>query len=280
MMSVLSVENLSFTFAHTTQPVLRDISFALEAGTVTALVGPNGAGKSTLCHALTGFIPHFMHGVMRGRVLVEEKDTAQTPLAELVTRVGMVFQNPFNQISGAKLTVAEEVAFGLENLGVPRAEMQERVKCVLELFKLEEAAGQSPYALSGGQQQRLALASIFVMEPPILVLDEPTSQLDPAGTRQVMETIAVLAAQGVTILLAGPKLEWAANLASRVLVLYEGRLVADGTPQQVLPRAHEWHLVETRYARAARRAREYNLVASDKPLPLTVGQAFEFFGAD
>lgn len=279
-MSAISVENLAFSFPHATHPVFRDVSFALQSGTVTALVGPNGAGKSTLCHALAGFIPHVMRGTLRGRVLVKERDTAQTPLSELVAQVGMVFENPFNQISGAKLTVAEEIAFGLENLGIRRSEMQERVERMLELFQLREAAVQSPYALSGGQQQRLALASIFVMEPPILILDEPTSQLDPVGTRQVMETIGVLAAQGVTILLAEHKLEWVANLASRVLVLWEGQLVADGRPEQVLPRANEWNLIETRYARAARRAREMNLVPSEKPLPLTLEQALDFFEVD
>jgi energy-coupling factor transport system ATP-binding protein len=276
-MPVLSVENLTFTFAHATRPALGDVSFELEGGTVTALVGPNGAGKSTLCYAFAGFIPHLMQGALRGRVLVEGRDTAQTPLAELVTRIGMVFQNPFNQVSGAKLTVSEEVAFGLENLGVPRPEMQKRVARVLELFKLSQSAEQSPYALSGGQQQRLALASIFAMEPPILILDEPTSQLDPAGTREVMEAVGVLATQGVTIVIVEHKLEWVANHASRVLVLSEGRLVADGTPEQVLPRADEWSLVETRYARAGRRARELGLVPSDKPLPLTLEQARAFF---
>ena len=194
-MSILTVENLAFKYLQSNAPALQGVSCAFERGTVTAVVGANGAGKSTLCYALAGFIPHFFKGEMQGSVRVNDADTRQTPLADFVTVVGMVFQNPFNQISGAKLTVFEEVAFGLENLGVPRDEMKARVDRALNLFGLESASEHAPFALSGGQQQRLALASVFVMDPPIMVLDEPTSQLDPEGTRQVMETVQKLAAR-------------------------------------------------------------------------------------
>lgn len=278
-MAILFVEQLSFRYHQAKTLALRDVTCEIESGTVTAIVGANGAGKSTLCAALAGFVPHFFKGEMQGRVRVNGTDTFKTPLAELVTQVGMVFQNPFNQISGAKLTVEEEVAFGLENLGVPRGEMEARIQRALELFGLEEAANQSPYALSGGQQQRLALASIFVMEPPVMVLDEPTSQLDPQGTREVMETVQTLAAQGRTIVLVEHKLEWVARLASRVLVLDKGGLAAEGEPRLILGRADEWGLNETRYARAARLARERGLIGKDTPLPQTLEQAKEAFGA-
>jgi energy-coupling factor transporter ATP-binding protein EcfA2 len=215
---------------------------------------------------------------MQGAVRVNGADTKQTPLAEIVTQAAMVFQNPFNQISGAKLTVFEEVAFGLENTGVPRDEMKARVDRALDLLGLESAAAQSPFALSGGQQQRLALASVFVMDPPIMVLDEPTSQLDPEGTREVMATIQTLAAQGRTIVLVEHKLEWVARLASRVLVLEHGSLVADGDPNALLARANEWSLNETRYARAARLAQKRGLVSNDAPLPQTLEQATSLFG--
>ncbi|HZQ10067.1 MAG TPA: ABC transporter ATP-binding protein [Anaerolineae bacterium] len=274
-MSILSVRNLSFRYQQATVPALRDISFEVESGTVTAIVGANGAGKSTLGYALAGYIPHFFKGEMQGTVRVNNADTRQTPLASLVTQVGLVFQNPFNQISGAKLTVAEEVAFGLENLGVPREEMTMRVQRALELFGLDQVANQSPFALSGGQQQRLALASIFVMEPPVMVLDEPTAQLDPVGTREVMESIVALAQRGQTIVFMEHKLEWVARLASRVLVLDQGALVAIGEPRQLLARADEWGLNETRYARAARLAKARGLIAKDALLPQTLEQARE-----
>ncbi len=276
-MSILFVHNLNFQYAQTSAPALRDINLQIEPGTVSAIIGANGAGKSTLAYALAGYIPHFFKGSMQGTVRINGADTAKTPLSDLVTRVGMVFQNPFNQISGAKLTVFEEVAFGLENLGIPRDEMKSRVDRTLALFGLEQAADQSPFALSGGQQQRLALASIFVMNPPIMILDEPTSQLDPEGTKQVMESIQALVAEGKTIVLIEHKLEWIARLASRVLVLNHGALVADGEPRLILSRAAEWALNETRYARAARLAKEKNLINTTAPLPQTLEQATAFF---
>lgn len=276
-MSILTVEHLSFKYLQSTSPALRDVTCEIQPATITAVVGANGAGKSTFCYALAGFIPHFFKGTLDGTVHVNGADTRTRTLSDLVTQVGMVFQNPFNQISGSKLTVSEEIAFGLENLGIPRTEMETRIHRALELFGLEKAAHQSPFALSGGQQQRLALASIFVMEPPIMVLDEPTAQLDPAGTRDVMETIQTLAAQGRTIVLVEHKIEWVARLASRVIVLDHGALVADGEPRAVLSRAHEWGLNETRYARAARLAQERGLAANDQPLPQTLEQAEQFF---
>lgn len=276
-MAAISIKNLSFSYAQAKEPTLRDVSFEVQPGQVTAILGANGAGKSTLGYALAGYIPHFYRGAMQGSVIVDGLDTAKSSLSELVTRVGMVFQNPFNQISGAKLTVEEEIAFGLENLGIAREEMRERVARALALFDLTGAAKQSPYALSGGQQQRLALASIFAMEPPILVLDEPTSQLDPAGTREVMESVAVLASRGMTIVLIEHKLEWVAMLAARVIVLAQGTLAANGTVSEALPRANEWGLNETQYEQTARMAREAGLVTKGKRLPLTLEQAREFF---
>lgn len=277
-MSILTVESLSFKYLESSTLALKQVSVAFEPGSVTAIVGANGAAKSTLCYALAGFIPHFFRGEMRGSVHVNGADTRETPLAKLVTQAGMVFQNPFNQISGAKLSVFEEVAFGLENLGVPHDEIKARVDRALDLFGLEGASDQSPFALSGGQQQRLALASIFVMDPPIMVLDEPTSQLDPEGTREVMGTIQKLAAQGRTIVMVEHKLEWIARLASRVLVLDHGALVADGESGAILSRAQEWGLNETYYARAARLAQERGLVSAAGSLPQTLEQATRFFG--
>jgi energy-coupling factor transporter ATP-binding protein EcfA2 len=276
-MSILSAQHLTFSYAHSKSPALRDISCEFAPGSITAIAGANGAGKSTLAYALAGYIPNFFKGELQGHVLVDGLDTSKASLAGLVTKVGMVFQNPFNQISGSKLTVFEEVAFGLENLGVSRHEMKSRVEDALALFGLTNASDQSPFALSGGQQQRLALASIFVMETPIMVLDEPTSQLDPEATAQVMDTIKVLAQRGRTVILVEHKLEWIARLASRLLVLERGVLVADGEPRTLLARAGEWRLVETRYARAARLTQERGLLVPDIKLPQALEQAISVF---
>ena len=195
-MAIIEIENLTYSYPHTDQPALRDLILQIEAGEFVAVIGANGAGKSTLCYTLTGFVPHFFQGEMVGRVSVAGLETREHPLEDLVLVSGLVFQNPFNQISGAKFTVYEEIAFGLENLGVPREEMAPRIKQVMALTDITEMADRSPYALSGGQQQRVALASMLVMEPQVLVLDEPTSQLDPLGSREVFAVIRELSRQG------------------------------------------------------------------------------------
>jgi energy-coupling factor transporter ATP-binding protein EcfA2 len=202
-------------------------------------------------------------------------------VAELAGTVGLVFANPFNQITGARFTVREEIAFGLENLGVPREKMESRVADVMALAGLTGVADRSPYALSGGQQQRLAIASVLVMDPQILVLDEPTSQLDPVGTREVFSVLHDLAAtDDITIVLASHKLEWVAVYADRVIVLDDGRVVADGPPADILasPDLPGHGVRPTRYTQAAVAAQAAGAVGPGKrPLPVTLEQAIEFF---
>jgi energy-coupling factor transporter ATP-binding protein EcfA2 len=231
---------------------------------------------------LAGFIPHHFQGELRGRVSVDGLDVAATPLAELVTHVGLVFQNPFNQLSGAKLTVTEEVAFGLENLGVPRQEMPRRVAAALELMGLGGLADRSPYALSGGEMQRVALASVLVMEPRVIVLDEPTAQLDPLGTTQVFRAIrSLVAARGGTVVLAEHKTEWIAVFADRVIALYDGEIALDGPPREVLtsPRLPELGIRVSPFIQAARAAREMELWPREQALPTTLEEALAGFRA-
>ncbi|MBK6793309.1 MAG: ABC transporter ATP-binding protein [Anaerolineales bacterium] len=136
-----------------------------QEGEFVSVIGPNGAGKSTLCYALAGFVPHFFKGEISGEIEVDGKLSSKSTLDTWVLNVGLAFQNPFNQISGAKYTVFEEIAFGLENIGVPRDEMKKRVEDAMSLTGISELADRSPYSLSGGQQQRVALTSILVMRP-------------------------------------------------------------------------------------------------------------------
>src|SRR3990170_6101865 len=177
---MITVQDLTYTYPGATGPSLSGLSLTVPAGQVCAVIGANGAGKSTLCHALTGFIPHFFRGTLQGGLRVADLSIPDTPLAELAGTIGLVFQNPFNQITGARFSVLEEVAFGLENLGIPREEILDRCRSALRLTGLGSLGDRSPYALSGGQQQRLAIASMLAMRPRLLVLDETTSQLDPA----------------------------------------------------------------------------------------------------
>jgi energy-coupling factor transporter ATP-binding protein EcfA2 len=277
---LISVEDFSYQYSASDEPALRDIYLHIEAGSFVALLGANDAGKSTLCYALSGFVPHFFGGQATGRITINDHDLRQEQPADLAGDIGLVFQDPFNQISGARFTVREEVAFGLENLGVARAEMDARIDRVLEQTGLLELAMRSPYALSGGQQQRLALASVMVMQPRVLILDEPTSQLDPAGTLEVFASLKQMAQAGdTTIILAEHKLEWIASFAERAMLLQAGQIVDDGQPTAVITgeRARAADLGATRFTRAAELSKEHGLVNRDRPLPVDLQAAVKFF---
>lgn len=277
---MIEVDSLSYTYPTGQRPALQELSLRIPQGQFCAVVGPNGAGKSTLCRALTGFVPHFFRGRHSGAVRLAGTVISGQPPEALVGTVGFVFDDPFHQITGARFTVREEIAFGLENLGVDRAEMQRRVQRVLADSGLAELAERSPYGLSGGQQQRLAIAAILAMEPRLLVLDEPTSQLDPAGSQQVLSALEQLnQTRKTTIVLVEHKLEWLASKVDRVLMLVDGRLVADGPAREVLGSDTGWGagVRQTRFTQAGRRAREIQLAPGDRPLPVTLEEAVAFF---
>jgi len=277
-MAIVQVSNVTYKYPLTDAPVLQNISLQIEEGEFVAVVGPNGAGKSTLCYTLAGFVPHFFKGELTGSVEVAGMESSQSTLDEWVLNVGLAFQNPFNQISGAKYTVFEELAFGLENIGVPRDEMKARVTNAMDLTGISELANRSPYSLSGGQQQRVALASILVMRPRVLVLDEPTSQMDPIGTREVFGVIRKMAEQGMTVVLVEHKVEWIAQFADRVIALKDGQILLDGTPSEVLtsPILEESGFGVARYTSVARKAQEAGLWKADR-LPVTLDEAAEGF---
>lgn len=277
---MIELETVSFTYAGESTPALEQLDLKVDAGEFWAILGPTGAGKSTLCSLLAGFIPHFYRGTLHGKVHVAGLDVPASNLAGLSERVGSVFQNPFNQVTGARYTVREEIGFGLENLGVPQREMADRIEHSLALTGLTELAERSPYALSGGQQQRLAIASILALRPSLMILDEPTSQLDPAGTGQVFNLLRELVSAGeTTVVVAEQRLEWVARLADRCLVLQAGHKVGEGTPSEVLstPGAEDWGLCETRYSRAAKAAASAGAAPLRWPLPQTLDQAAEYF---
>ena len=278
-MAIIELRGVTYRYPVSEAPALREVDLQVPRGQFLAVMGPNGAGKSTLCYAIAGFAPHFFKGQMSGTVQVAGLDSNTATLNDWVLRTGLVFQNPFNQISGAKYTVYEEVAFGLENLGVPREEMTQRVQRALTLTGIRELGDRSPYSLSGGQQQRVALASILVMEPQVLVLDEPTSQLDPAGSREVFGVIREMAGRGMTVVMAEHKVEWIAQFADRVIALDQGRILLDGAPGDVLtsPLLEERGFGISRYSSAARKAAALGLWPEDRPLPVTLEQAVEGF---
>ncbi len=234
MGAVIELKNVTYSYPLTDTPALKDFSCTIEEGKFYGVIGANGAGKTTLCSLIRGFAPDFFKGELSGDVLVYGKPTSAYAPGELSLKIGYVFQNPFNQISGVKDTLFEEVAFGLENFGVPVDEIEQRVTRVMELTNITDLAEKNPFELSGGQQQRVALASIIVLEPDILVIDEPTSQLDPEGTESVFKIIKAMKEQKKTIILVEHKIDLIAEYADEVLVLHEGELIRSGAKQQVL----------------------------------------------
>jgi energy-coupling factor transporter ATP-binding protein EcfA2 len=249
-------------------------------GQFYAVVGPNQAGKSTLAYAMAGYIPHFYRGRLEGKVTVAGLDTRATPLHELVLTAGLIFQNPFNQISGTKFTVREEIAFGLENLGMPRGEMRTRVDETMELVGINHLADRSPLALSGGEMQRVAIASILAMKPKVLILDEPTSQLDPIGSREVFSAVrSLISSEKMTVVMIEHKLEWVAVFADYVIAMVDGQILANGSPSSVLTldTLQMAGAGQTRYTRAARRARDLGSWPDQHELPVTLEEAEEAF---
>ncbi len=277
---MIRLSDVTYHYPRATTPALAGLSLEVPAGQFCAVIGANGAGKSTLCYTLAGFVPHFYRGKLTGGVQVAGIDVPASTLAQIAGNVGLVFANPFNQITGARFTVRDEIAFGLENLGVPKAEMEARTDDILRFAGLAGLADRSPFALSGGQQQRLAIASVLVMRPQVIVLDEPTSQLDPIGSKEVFAVLRDLAATDeATVVLAEQKLEWVAVFADRVIVLHEGRLVADGAPGDILASEEltRYGLEPTRYTQAARAAQRASLRPAGRELPVTLEEAVEYF---
>ncbi len=241
---LVRIEGLHFAYPSpragmTLPPALRDIQLSVAAGECVAIMGASGSGKSTLCLALNGLVPQATGGTFRGHVWVGGQDTRTTPVAALATQVGLVFQEAEHQL--CTLSVEDEVAFGLENLGLPADEIERRITWALEVVGLNPLRRHPPAQLSGGQQQRLALAAVLAMQPAVLVLDEPTSGLDPVGRQAVLAVLANLQRQGATILMATQDAEAAAALADRVVVLHEGAIVLEGTPRAVFGQEARLH---------------------------------------
>ena len=232
-MSVITVENLRYRYPHAKELALDGLDFSVEKGEFIGIIGENGAGKSTLSQALMGLVPQFYKGAYGGTVMVDGIEAGRTPVAQLCGHVGLVFQNPFNQLSGAKDNVYEEVAFGMQNLGVLAEEMKNRVEEALKLLDIWQYRDRNPFDLSGGQMQRVAIASVLVMRPDVMILDEPTSQLDPEGSDEVFKAVETLTGSGITILMIEQKIEKLAAYCDRILLLHKGKQIAFDTPQKV-----------------------------------------------
>lgn len=273
-MSLIEVKDLKYRYPGTTELALDGVSFTVEKGEFIGIAGENGAGKSSLSQALLGLIPQFYKGAYGGSVTVCGMDARSTPVSELCRHVGLVFQNPFNQLSGAKDTVYDEVGYGLQNLGFPPEEIRTRVESVLRCFGIWEYRDRNPFDLSGGQLQRVAICSVLAMNPDVLILDEPTSQLDPEGSEEVFHTVDELTKMGITIIMIEQKIEKLAGYCDRVLLMHQGQVVDYDTPRKIFSREDLYDLgvnppAYTRFARANALAFE------DGTLPVTHAETLE-----
>lgn len=273
-MSFIEVKDLKYRYPGTTELALDGVSFTVEKGEFIGIAGENGAGKSSLSQALLGLIPQFYKGAYGGSVTVCGMDARSTPVSELCRHVGLVFQNPFNQLSGAKDTVYDEVGYGLQNLGFPPEEIRTRVESVLRCFGIWEYRDRNPFDLSGGQLQRVAICSVLAMKPDVLILDEPTSQLDPEGSEEVFHTVDELTKMGITIIMIEQKIEKLAGYCDRVLLMHQGHVVDYDTPRKIFSREDLYDLgvnppAYTRFARANA------LVFEDGTLPVTHVETLE-----
>jgi energy-coupling factor transport system ATP-binding protein len=231
---MLQLHGIGYRYAGYATPVLHDVDLTLADGEIVGVVGANESGKSTLGLVVSGLAPGSIGGGLTGRLTIDGADMAGRPLHEFSTRVGIGFQNPATQLSGVTGSVFEEVALGPMNLGLTTRETVDRTKQALAMLGIESLAEREPRRLSGGQAQLVVIASLLAMRPAHLVLDEPTAQLDPEGTRLVGEALRRLAATGTALLVVEHKTDLLEGLCSRVVVLDGGRVVLDGAAAGVL----------------------------------------------
>ena len=233
-MSIIKIENLSVQYLEQEDKALDGISLEVNEGEFVAILGAHGAGKTTLCLSINGIVPNMINADMFGKIEVAGEVPPKIPVRELASKVGSVFDNPEFQMS--QLTVFEEVALGLQNLGVEKDTIIENITRSLELVGLAGFEERSPFEISGGQQQRLAMASALSMKPQILVLDEPTSNLDPIGKEEVFTvTRKMNKEEGLTVIIAEHEVEVIAEYADKVILLEEGKITQMGTPEELFP---------------------------------------------
>lgn len=278
-MVVIDIDDVSFRYA--TQPddemALRDVSYSIDAGDFVGITGESAAGKATFCRLIAGHIPNFYEGDLSGAIEVSGKPTTEQTLGELSSTVGFVFENPYDQLTGATSTVLEEVAFGLESLGLTRDEIRERAHEALEQIGIEDLADRHPQRLSGGQCQRVAIASVLAMRPEILVLQQPTAQLDPEGTAEVMRIVTKMNQEGFTIVMVSQDLDRLAPHLDSLLIFEDGEIVLDGSARGVLTAAAEQNMpvIVPTPVRVGYRLREEGYVDSSKPIPITLSECAE-----
>ncbi len=228
----VEIKGLSFRYRESRKYALKNVNLRVKKGEFILITGPTGCGKTTLARTFNGLIPHFYEGDFKGKVEVDGIDTRNSNVSELSRKVGLVFQNPDNQF--VTLSVKKEVAFGLENLGLPENEIKRKVEETIREFNLREIQDKPPYMLSGGEKQRTIIASVIAMGTEILVLDEPTSNLDPLSARRIIDLLHRLnKEQDKTIILIEHRTGYAAKYANRAILMADGEILLNGDPRNV-----------------------------------------------
>jgi len=232
-MALIEIKGLTYTYPGATQPSISDVSLTVQKGEFVLITGPSGCGKTTLCRTFNGLIPQFYQGELKGEIRVADLDAAKQPTYEMARHVGLVFQNPENQLFA--LSVEKDVAFGLENLGYSREEMRKRVDWAMDLTGITDLRDRSPHEMSGGQQQRVAIAAVLAMQPEIIVLDEPTSFLDPLSAQKIFDVIHDLnKTLGISVILVEHRLDLTARYADHIIIMDQGKVRLDGDTRAIL----------------------------------------------
>jgi energy-coupling factor transport system ATP-binding protein len=271
---IVAIRNLTYAYRRQSdRPALCGINLEIQRGEFVAVAGRSGSGKSTLCYCLNGLIPHSFGGHFEGEARIDGMDTRTVSVPALARKVGFVLQNAESQLVG--LSLEEDVAFGLENVALAREEIGRRTAAALSRVRLAGRAQQSPWSLSGGQKQRLAIAAAIALEAELLVLDNPTAELDPVGKLEVMRTIAQLNSEhGITVLMVNQETEEIIPYATRLVLMDGGRIVSSGSPREVINQAASLEQAGVKLPQIAEIAmRLKDRGAWDGPLPLTVDDA-------
>jgi energy-coupling factor transport system ATP-binding protein len=277
---IIEFKNVTFSYsASQDRPALKNVSLKIYEGDYVALLGLNGAGKTTLQLCLNGVVPNSIVGDYEGEILVYGNDTYDTPVREMAKYIGIVFDNPEFQLS--QMSVAEEIALGMENLGIPYEEMNVRIQEVLAIVGLSGLEERSPFGLSGGQQQRLSIASALAMQPKVLVMDEPTSNVDPIGKEEIFAVAYKLNRErNMTVIMAEHEVEVMAAYADQIILMHEGEILLNGTPEEVFSNydlIQKLGLRMPQVSEYAHRLKQAGLANLDGHYPVTLDQAAEKF---
>ncbi len=271
-MGSVRVMGLTYTYPNVTEPALQDINLTIDPGEFILLTGPSGCGKTTFCRCLNGLIPHFYNGGMKGEIEIDGLSTREHPTYALAKHVGLIFQNPDNQIFS--LTVDKDIAFGLENLGQPRDHMVEEIEWAMKRVGITSLRERGTHELSGGQKQRLTIASVLAMHPGIIVMDEPTAFLDPVGAEKIFGVLNILNKEhGITIVLIEHRMDLAVKHCTRIVVFDKGQVVNDGSPRDIFT-SDETRLIGVGIPRMVELGRKLRHRGFDLNIPLDAEEAY------